>query len=185
MIGNLRILRTFGMAVSLGAASVVVASGASPAGAAPVNNPAIGSKYDCSNFADQVNSLTARKVDILDRLATAQAEVDRLRPIVQYAEFWYGGMDFDVRSQTAYVQHLIDVGAPAADIAFHQGELARLTAIRDSYTPQIESLRKQLSNARSDVALVQQELYSVNIEINLLRRFLKSIGCPWEPTLRG
>jgi hypothetical protein len=173
----LRTIRAVGIAVVVGVSSAAFVAG--PALAAPVT-PIIDSKVDCRDFSDQVFSLTRDKNDVLARVAIAQAEVNRLQPIVTYAEYWYGGMDFNVRSQAAYVQHLIDIGAPAADIAFHQSELVRLTAYRDSYTPAIEDLRKQLGGARNVLAVVQQELTMVDSEINALRRLMKSVGCSFD-----
>jgi hypothetical protein len=176
MIGNLRTIRTIGLAAAIGTASVIVAAG--QASAASQFNGGRGTKLDCVELTERADSLTAQRMVFIDQRTKAQIEVAQLEPIVTYAEYVYGGFTYSINSQTAYIQHLIDIGAPAADIAAQQAELVRLTDLRDAQTPGIVALRQKLADARSGLRSITIKLKGVNVALSTLRQLMRSIGCP-------
>jgi uncharacterized coiled-coil protein SlyX len=167
-----RTIRTIGLTAALGAAGLLVAG---PASAAPAASEP---KSDCAELVERSGSLTAERNALVVERNNAQAKVAQLEPIVTYQEYLYGGFNYSITTQTAYIQHLIDIGAPATDIAMQEAELLRLTALRDQQTPAIVALRQNLADARTEAADVQQKLTTVTAALKAVRQLIRKFGCP-------
>jgi uncharacterized coiled-coil protein SlyX len=167
-----RTIRTIGLTAALGAAGLLVAA---PANAAP---PANDGKFGCSELVVRSGSLTAERNALVVDRNNAQAKVAQLEQIVTYQEYLYGGFNYSITTQTAYIQHLIDIGAPATDIAMQEAELLRLTTLRDQQTPAIVALRQNLADARTEEADVQQKLTTVTAALKAVRQVIRKLECP-------
>jgi hypothetical protein len=168
----LRTIRTIGLTAAFSAAGLLVAAPASAA--PPVSEP----KSDCAKLVVRADLLTAERSALVVARNNAQAKVVQLEPIVTYQEYLYGGFNYSISTQTAYIQHLIDIGASSADIAIQEAELLRITALRDQQTPAIVALRQNLADARTEAADVQQKLTTVTAALKTVRQLIKKIGCP-------
>jgi hypothetical protein len=180
---NLRAIRTIGLSIAIGTASILIAG---PAGASPTPIGPFGpvtKKYSCAELNSAIAGLVTQQATADVRLVNANNEVARLDPLISEANTNAAGFDASYWRKLSFIQSLRDSGAKPAVIAAAEADATWLGAMAEQWILTLHRLSQELADAQSAQLTEQQRLTSLNAQIAQFDSLLTSNRCPRFVTL--